>query len=408
MQTVCILGRQPALGLAELESLFGSENVEVIQPGIALLKTEDEPDFNRLGGILKAAKFLTPLNYTDWDKLVEHLRDNLPHHLQYIPDGKITIGLSIYGFKVSPKRINAAALSLKKAVQQAGRSARVVPNQEAALNTAQVLHNKLTGPNGLELLLIRHGNSTILAQSKWVQDIEAYRRRDQERPYRDSHVGMLPPKLAQTILNLATDQTASDNLTVLDPFCGTGVLLQEALLNGYDAYGSDLDPRMVEYSEKNLEWLFNAFRRDIPQGRLSGPRTHVELKDVKEPKLEVADATNHTWQKPFNTIAAETYLGRPFTTAPDDQTLQKVIRDVNSITKKFLENVARQTESGFRLCIAVPAWHVKGRVEHLPHLDHLEKMSYNRVKFVHAKNEDLVYHREGQIVGRELVVLIRK
>lgn len=408
MQTICILGRQPALGLAELESRFGSENVEIIQPGIALLKTEGETDFNRLGGTIKAAKFQIRLNFTNWHQIVRHLRDHVPQHLVYIPEGKITMGMSVYGLNLGSKDINAAALSLKKTIRQAGRSARVVPNQNPILNTAQILHNNLTGPNGMELLLIKHGNTTILAQTKWVQDIEAYRRRDQERPMRDARVGMLPPKLAQTILNLAVGQTTSDDLTVLDPFCGTGVLLQETLLMGYGAYGTDLDPRMVEYSEKNLDWLFNAFRRDIPQGRSCDPRTHIEFKDVKEPRIEVADATNHTWHKPFDTIATETYLGRPFSSAPDEHTLQKVIQDVNSIAHKFLENVARQTESNFRICIAVPAWHVRGRVKHLPLLDHLEKMGYNRVRFVHAATSELVYHREGQIVGRELVVLIRK
>lgn len=68
--------------------------------------------------------------------------------------------------------------------------------------------------------------------------------RDYGRPARDARVGMLPPKLAQIMLNLSVKDEKSG--TVLDPFCGTGVLLQEAALAGFDFIGSDIEPRMVE------------------------------------------------------------------------------------------------------------------------------------------------------------------
>jgi tRNA (guanine10-N2)-dimethyltransferase len=200
---------------------------------------------------------------------------------------------------------------------------------------------------------------------------------------------MLPPKLAQIIVNLSAPQEGS---AVLDPFCGTGVVLQEALLMGFEAYGTDLDERMIEYSHANLEWL-----EELPQYDLSD-QTYL---------LETGDATNWQWQA-FDTIACETYLGRPFSTEPNPEKLKEVMQDVDTIHKKFLENVAQQTDSGFRMCIAVPAWHTKSGVKHLSILDRLTDLGYTRMSFVHSKNKDLVYHREDQIVGRELVVLIRK
>ena len=106
--------------------------------------------------------------------------------------------------------------------------------------------------------------------------------------------------------------------------------------------------------------------------------------------------------------ACETYLGRPLTSLPDPETLNRIIQDVNTIHKKFLQNVVRQTEKGFRMCIAVPAWKTKNGFKHLPTLDHLEELGYNRVSFVHVKTSDLIYHREDQTVARELVVIVRK
>src|SRR6202012_2915276 len=136
----------------------------------------------------------------------------------------------------------------------------LIPNQSAALNSAQVLHNHLTGPTGFELVLIRQGNQTIFAQTTDEQDIESYTIRDRGRPRRDARVGMLPPKLAQIIINLAgrhlpLDTTIDYTLPynqhpvqtrLLDPFGGTGVLLQEAMLLGYAVQGTDIEQRMID------------------------------------------------------------------------------------------------------------------------------------------------------------------
>ena len=43
--------------------------------------------------------------------------------------------------------------------------------------------------------------------------------------------------------------------TILDPFCGTGVVLQEALIMGFNAYGTDLSEKMISFSDINLKWL---------------------------------------------------------------------------------------------------------------------------------------------------------
>ncbi len=412
MTLLCILGRQPALGSAELENRFGADALQSILPEIMQLETDQDVSvFEQFGGIQKVTKLLTYLETTDWNKAIRQVQKLLPHHLQYIPEGKITIGLSIHGLSASPQQINAAALSLKKTIKASGRSARVVPNNEPTLNTAQVIHNKLTGSNGMELLLINDRGRLILAQTVWVQDIEAYRLRDQERPMRDARIGMLPPKLAQIILNLAiTEEQADDpaSITVLDPFCGTGVLLQEATLNGFNVAGTDLDPRMVDYTTKNLTWLASKLTLDM-RPRLAGASLrNVSIEFTQQPPAKVGDATSIRWSEPFDVIAAETFLGRPLSSQPDQETLQKIINDCNTIHRKFLQNVARQTNPGFRMCLAVPAWAGKNGFKHLPVLDHLEELGYNRISFVHANANELVYHRKDQIVARELVVLTRR
>jgi hypothetical protein len=409
-QSVAILGRQPALGAAELESLFGADKLTRLGDNAMLVDVEPfEVPIARLGGSTRVAKLLTYLPYTDWKKIEQYIAEELPKHVCCLAPGKIRFGLSTYGLKVTPNQINASALAMKKVVKNAGRSIRVVPNKDTSLNTAQVLHNRLPAELGMELLLIKDGQRTVLAQTTAVQDIEAYGARDQARPKRDARVGMLPPKLAQIIINLAgshtltssglpptMEQTAKSRPThpgpakLLDPFCGTGVILQEALLAGYDAYGTDIEERMIDYSKYNLEWL--ATKYDLTS------KTYL---------LETGDATSFEWQE-FDLIACETYLGRPFSALPKPEVLQEVMQDVDTIHKKFLKNVAEQTSPGFRMCIAVPAWRTKSGFKHLKTLDNLDDLGYTRVSFVHADTRELIYNRENQVVGRELVTLIRK
>jgi hypothetical protein len=396
MSQVIILGRQPAIGLAELESLYGSAVVLPIGAQAARVEIEQSQiQPNRLGGCIKIAKLLTVLETTDWKQLQTYLAQTLPHHLGYIPEGKIKLGVSTYGIDVSLPALNAGVLNVKKVITKHGRSTRIIANKQPALNTAQVLHGGLLSATGLELLFIADGTQTILAQTHWVQDIDAYRKRDHERPRRDARVGMLPPKLAQTIINLATASIEPQpSYKILDPFCGTGVILQEALLMGYGGLGSDIDQRMVDYSHQNLSWLL---RKKL--GITEPEEAHFRLK--------VADATTADWDDPA-AIAAETYLGRPLSSMPTPGELQKIMFDCNTIHRKFLANVARQTKTGFRMCLAVPAWHTNNGYQHLKILASLEDLGYNRIKFDHSQNLDLIYRRPDQIVARELVVLERK
>lgn len=395
-----VLGRQPELGLAELEARFGASHVHPLPGGIARVETSEQASFSHLGGSVKIGRFIGVIASTTWQKLLAEAEDYALRQLEFIPEGKIKLGLSAYGLDVRPVRVNAGALHLKKALKNAGRSARVVPNQELILSSAQTLHNQLTSELGMELMLIKNGHETLLAQAVYVQDIDSYTLRDRGRPKRDAKVGMLPPKLAQIIINLAADgiveKTAAQTepylspKTILDPFCGTGVVLQESLLMGFRAYGTDIDERMMQYSKDNIKWL------ERTMGAQYG--WHVEQ----------GDATNHGWPRPFDIVAGETYLGTPLKTLPAKDELEAIIKECNTLHRRFLKSLADQIVSGTRLCLAVPAWRVGKTFRRLPVIDSLGPLGYNRIDFKHAPTKDLIYHRESQIVARELVVLKRK
>ncbi len=426
--SLLILGRQPAFGLAELESLYGSTNVEPVCAAssytAAIVNVDpSQINFVCLGGSMKLARVLAVLDTTKWDGIEKYLRKAIPAQMSQVPEGKFKLGISVYGMtpQLSVGKLNASALTLKKVIRSndTTRSVRIVPNKELELNSAQIQHNGLTTPTGLELLIVHDGNSTIIAQTTAVQDIDAYAARDQGRPKRDARVGMLPPKLAQIIINLTgrplgMPRDASNSYTVLDPtrrarlldpFCGTGVVLQEALLMGYDVIGTDLDPRMVEYTNTNLQWLQE---RQTLAGNF---------------ETAVGDATSHQWPQ-ADRIVAETYLGQPFASVPSSEKLEQVRSSCNLILKKFLRNIAPQLQTGTRLCLAVPAWQRSpGRFLRLAlldsptstarvgldqNLDLLEDLGYSIVRFEHVTSMDLVYARTDQVVARQLLILVKK
>lgn len=394
--SLIILGRLPALGIAELESVCGGEPVEPVSNQAALLHVEPEAvDFKRLGGSVKLCKLLTTLDTTNWKEVEKYLIQSAPEHAQALPEGKMHLGLSAYGMNVGSKQLLATGLSIKKAIQRATtKSVRLVPNKSAELNAAQVLHHRLTGETGWELVLVRSGNRTVLGQTTAVQDIDAYAARDFDRPKRDAKVGMLPPKLAQIIVNLAVAGASPEpNTVVIDPFCGTGVVLQEALLMGYGVYGTDIEQRMIDYTSQNLAWL--------------SERHHLPVQDFD---LEAGDATTHSWSRAaIRFVASETYLGRPFTAMPSGEVLAQTASECNVILKKFLQNITPQLQPGTRLCLAIPAWQIRPKeFKHLPLVDQIEELGYNQVRFKHVRDADLLYYRPDQIVARELLVITRK
>lgn len=396
-QYISILGRLPVISISELEAVFGATKIMPFSDEAAIINTSlDQATYDRLGGSLKVAEILSELP-SDWRGIESYLSKAIPKHAEYI-DGKLTFGISIYGIKVPVRHLQESLLRFKKLLKANGKSVRVILNKDPILSTAEVYHNRLTSENAWELLVVSNGQKTYLAQTKFVQNIDSYVKRDRSRPKRDARVGMLPPKLAQTIVNLAVTQNRTPIL-VLDPFCGTGVVLQEAMLMGFNSYGTDLEPRMIEFTEANLKWLEASYH----------------LNDVTY-QLAQANATTHEWILPPSAknetssivVACETYLGPALTKQISEVELNKMVYSVNKLHEDFLKNIGSQIESGTRLCLAVPAWRrgVHG-YKRLPVLEKLEQIGYNWVKFEHVDSQKLFYDREDQFVARHLVTIIK-
>lgn len=391
---IALLGRQPAISIAELEQVYG--NVTWFSDTAALIDTDQHVNIQRLGGTQKAGRVILTLPSRDWRTTSMHI---VKHYTKAWAeyDGKITLGLSAYGFDAAPRDIQKTGLILKAKLKETSASLRLIPNQEAALSTATSHHNKLgLSDNKIELLVIKGRQHVIVAESIGAQNITALAARDQGRPRRDAFVGMLPPKLAQIMINLAGPLAVDPKADllqprILDPFCGTGVLLQEAMLLGYGAYGTDLAEKMIRFSRDNLNWLQDHAKID----------SHWYLHE--------GDATSTSWQQPIAAVVTETYLGQPFSAPPSPSKLTEVRGNCNHIISQFLKNLGTQIASGTPVVVAVPAWkHTDGTFTHLPLINTVERFGFEYVQLKTVNADQLLYFRPDQVVAREILILKKK
>ncbi|HTK39563.1 MAG TPA: hypothetical protein VL362_01730 [Patescibacteria group bacterium] len=392
---IAILGRQPALGIAELERLYGADAVSWFGADAALIDT-DRFNFNALGGSQKAGEVVATFHKKSWRDVGDLIMKQYSELWRDV-DFKITLGLSAYGWNVSAREVQKTGIILKKKLRDQNVSLRLIPNDLPALSTATSHHNKLgLSRNKVELLIVRANDTIIVAESIGSQNITALAARDQARPKTDAFVGMLPPKLARMMVNMAYGpdpeairRNSGDSAPViLDPFCGTGVLLQEAALLAFDIYGSDLSQKMVSYTSANLEWLEQKYNLDLNK------------------RVDEGDAMTHQWLPPIDAVAAEAYLGQPFSAPPSPAKLREVRGNCNHIITSFLENIGRQVTPDTPFCLAVPAWNNgNDRFTHLPLVNELERYGYERIELKNVRAEQLLYFRPGQVVARELLLM---
>lgn len=322
---------------------------------------------------------------------------------------RVTVGISMYSLARDNKNrtawIRSLSLSIKKLLVEKGMSVRVVlPQKECALTSVQVKKNGLLTQSGCELVLLKDNNHLIIGKTTDVQPFEEYSLRDWNRPAKAHQGGLLPPKIAQMMINLARLNT-NDNPTILDPFCGSGTILQEALLMGYSSLiGSDLDTQAVARTQKNIAWLSR-------EKQLSLRGVQLQTKDATALSSLVAPHT-------IDAIVTEPYLGPLFTRLPDQIKLQSVVREISRLFLSFFREAHRVLKKNSPCIIVLPVWLAKKPL-FLPVYDRILSLGFtnatipplvsglitsDRLRHNISSRNGILFYRVGSIVGRELFV----
>ncbi len=250
MQYYFVLGSNPAISAAELAMLLPnvSKNNLTAHPEQSLLLYEGDlpmdPEklIRRLGGTIKIGvvieKSAKPGQFLS--VLKENFKNSGTRH---------NFGFSDYSGKLHLKPV---AMEYKKFLKEQNIPCRWVTSQDSVLSSVVVEQNDLLA-KGEEIVFFKANEGYSVGRTLAVQAFKELSRRDYGRPARDDHSGMLPPKLAQIMLNLAN---VSEKNVILDPFCGSGTVLSEASLFGIKKLiGSDISPKAVADTKTNLEWL---------------------------------------------------------------------------------------------------------------------------------------------------------
>ncbi len=259
MQYYFELGREQRLALAELShclpnvtAVAGTDRIVLVRAATALPTDELQA---RLGGTVKIGQILrrsAPATYQ---------RDLLTEIEAYLheSDGR-HLGLSFYGQTLSAGQRNRVSLKLKRKLQAHGRRVRFVFAEQPVLSSVVVSSQLLK--RGREFSLIGCGNELLIGYTLTCQPWRQWSHYDYGRPERDPERGMLPPKLARMMLNLADCDAKTE---VLDPFCGIGTVLQEARRIGVArAIGFDRDPLAIQATLANMAWLEHQPLANLP------------------------------------------------------------------------------------------------------------------------------------------------
>lgn len=378
-----ITGRNPELSFAELSAFFGLSKIRAaggVHEKKLILFEEPLPDepqkfLNRLGGcteILEIVKSQIPVA-----KLEEELISILLKKAER-KSGKLKFSLDELPVKNSSRLLKVLLSEVKKGLRTAGVSAAFLNKGPHNVSPVAAAAKGLI-KSGTKLCIIDEGQGRCgIGVSVALQDIDEYAARDYGKPFRDARAGMLPPKLAQIMINVGVAHGAP-RVVVLDPFCGSGSILMEAMLMGFSVIGSDIDARMVEGAQKNVDWLRKKF--NIPEAVTST----IFQKDARALSLD------ELGQPSALAVVTEPFLGPPLLQAPAPEYIKKIIAQLAPLYNEFLSHCH------FKVTVALPVWKDQKAQTH-PLADHLHLSEFHMTA-------DLHYHRPDQVVQRQIVVL---
>lgn len=391
MKYFFVLGTNTALSVAELAAVIDFNDPHLLAADFLVVDSPREIQaenlIKRLGGIIKIGRIESEIKSGDDKNLEAGIRRIAVERQTAGTGSKFNFGFSDYGKRTFDKK--DLGLKLKKYFSEAKISSRFVVSREKTLSSVVVAQNKLL-KNGVEIILAGDGDNILIGSTLAVQPFKDLSLRDFGRPARDDMSGMLPPKLAQIMINLA--QVNDFNAVIIDPFCGSGTILSEAILLGYKhLFGSDISAPAVENTRQNINWTKELYK----------------VEDIKL-KLFVKNALDLSKFIKSDSVAAvitEPYLG------PQRGLIafKTVISNLEELYSESLKEFHKVLNPGGRVVMIWPIFY--GERPMTPDYSGFKLLnmipeSFRGSEFIKKHNRDtIIYGRPGQKVYREVVVL---
>ncbi len=410
-----ILGRNPALSISEIHAFLVRSQIahtivsaseEVLVLSIQNVISMQEV-MSALGGVIKIVEILKVLDVVDSEtEFLSILSGNFLNE-KFFPSitRKIHFGVSLYYLdKEIPyipswkKFLMYVAKHVKKELQAIKKSSGFVQMKERFLSSVSVQKNTLLR-SGAEIVCIASSTHLYIGRTIQVQLFESYSFRDFGRPARDVRSGILPPKLAQALINLSSKDYES---VLLDPFCGSGTIITEALLMGYKhIYGSDISQKAITDTTENVRWL---------KDRYVALSASPIVKNI-----DVLQLSKYFPQNSVDCIATEPYLGPAVNRFPTRPQIDRVIRELSTLYLGAFGEYAKILKKGGRVVMIFPAFRWESTFLFMDILSKIEMLGFKQVQLLTAdlkekfsefisKRGNVLYGRGDEFVFREILI----
>lgn len=383
-------GSHPLLSLAEAAVMLGGSAPAVIDDIILF----DRPDWDgtwiqdRLAGAVKVGDIFGsyPLNTFSVEILADII-DGRPR------GNKVVFGISFFGPQKDRNKFKQLPIQLKRAMQERKRSVRWFAGDGGEVSSAAVAKLDLIN-DGYDIQIIIQGQTVHVGFTTHVQNSDAWSDRDFGRPFRDATTGMLPPKLARLMVNLAGKETTGKLL--LDPFCGGGTVLMEGGLVGYTRIiGSDIDARQVGGTKENNDWL-------VGHGFMP-----PMLRDSIKLFTHRVETLQEVVSGPIDVIVTEGFLGKPLNGTEPRPWLEQQKKELETLWDNTFKTFGGLQAIGGIVVASIPIHRFQQSVIRIDADTAATAEGYHRVDPLtiwHIPTQELIYAREEQRVQRRLCI----
>ncbi|MFA6100200.1 MAG: hypothetical protein WC750_05020 [Patescibacteria group bacterium] len=401
-----IFGNHPRLSLAEFLTLKPQARplVETLKAGVIDLPDwQDDVLMAELGGTVKLGDIILEsdglsLKPQDIAKLIvasgQSSVDSQDDQDVIGRSGRsLEFGWTTYGADNNQKKVfERYPIHIKKALKDLGWKVRWVSGKGGeSLSPAAVAKCHLTEKPNADFCLIIEKGKVFLGRTTQVQDADAWSLRDYGRPCRDDVNGMLPPKLARIMVNLAHVPKGG---TLLDPFCGSGTVLMEAALatSATRIIGSDIDAKQIKDTQDNLDWLD---RKNITRPD-DKARFQTFIADVKL-------IAKHLPAKSIDAIVTEGWLGPMLKGRESVLELRKNAAQISQLWAEALKTLRPLLKDKASVVAVFPSFkHGDQIISTLTDLN-LSSLGYKLDELpANLRPEELYYERTGQHLRRNI------
>lgn len=374
------LWREFKLSIAEIYALFPEIKVVFYHPSILVVEN------------ISADTLLQNAKKLGWTikimEVKEVFGDNyeiLDENIDWNYEGKFHYAISAFWEKKNLKEYLKVS---KEVIKAHGFNPRFVNGDFKNISSVAIIKEALV-KKGTDFNFIYGDDRVFFGRTIWVQDIYGYSNRDYGKE-RDMNIGMLPPKLAQMMINL------SGGTTIYDPFVGLGTVLIESLhMGNTQVFWSDLNPRMVEVANKNLQNL----QKNLQFKHLIFGQN---AKYIHEIEIGLNNLS----------IVTEGYLWEVMTKSNMSfERIEKQREKLADLYEWFFAGLKKLNFKG-NIVISFPFWEMNGKYFYFEEIyailekyTHILPLLPENIDVSVTKSGSLLYKRDSQLVWREIFAL---